>query len=906
MSKDRRKLLHIHSSVNDKQPTPATLELGELGVNNAKGNAFISTKNSNGEVVRFSEDETIIGWMEQKEVFPYEAYMRGSDNSQVGGVTEQDLLNNKSNLIIKLNQVVPEDTDYSPYDEKVNGAKDIYGNLINPISAGSYKDGAGLAIDMSQYAMIDANPSFSSVTTTCHATLNGTTEIKGKNDGCGSLLDVDVNNGNIFADNMLCESGDTVSIFAKTHLHIGGKDCSNSGGTSSITYERRPKNGQCDIKANTVDGALDEVFDRSKIYMTDTPGTGDILRTYTFIQDSGTTCQRTIGSIDIPKEHEVSAFSLTSVSGDVKSNRDATNWVFNPLSNSLNITAATDVNHLYRNTLNVNYGSTSGESTQSYDPGSGTVNTIRSSNITIPSDVAHLKRKNLTATHNGTSYVYDPAVSSAWTLSHSTLTFEAGEFTANTYNTSDPKTVKVPHGALTINYGSSSVGTFNIHETKTITIPEPIIPEPCNSPLSIYYGDNTTKLIDYYPCSGGSVTIPKIEPGVSCNEPLTIWYGNSGSTANKLIDYYPCTGGEIIIPKVEPGVSCDEPLVVKYGATCSKQATESAYTPCNGGEITIPKALKHLSYTKLDFKREGDAVPYFTYDPASTENGCEPGTVTVSIPKGEGGGLSCNDLENLTVEYGSVCNANNTSYHPCTANTKITIPKNLSDLGNIKKLKFHFNNGRGDEIYDPSAGTSGCNEDYQIIDIPCCGESGGGLSCGDLQKLTINYGSVCNANNTSYHPCTAYTEITIPKYIQDISGGKVHFSDNGCGNDCLKIDSNLCVSGTVVANSFFSSSDRNLKENIESLTVEDLEKARNVGIKSFNFKDDETKRKTYGVIAQEVQSAGLNNIVHTNEEGALSVDYTSLLLLKIASMENTIKELTTRVNILSNRLNFGK
>ena len=51
MSKDRKKLLHIHSSVNDKQPTPATLELGELGVNNAKGNAFISTKNSDGEVV---------------------------------------------------------------------------------------------------------------------------------------------------------------------------------------------------------------------------------------------------------------------------------------------------------------------------------------------------------------------------------------------------------------------------------------------------------------------------------------------------------------------------------------------------------------------------------------------------------------------------------------------------------------------------------------------------------------------------------------------------------------------------------------------------------------------------------------------------------------------------------------
>ena len=64
MAKDRKKLLHIHSSVFDKQPTPDTLEVGELGVNNASGNTFISTKNSADEVVRFSEDDTFINWME--------------------------------------------------------------------------------------------------------------------------------------------------------------------------------------------------------------------------------------------------------------------------------------------------------------------------------------------------------------------------------------------------------------------------------------------------------------------------------------------------------------------------------------------------------------------------------------------------------------------------------------------------------------------------------------------------------------------------------------------------------------------------------------------------------------------------------------------------------------------------
>ena len=97
MSKDRKKLLHIHSSVNDKQPTPSTLELGELGVNNAKGYAFISTKNSDGEVVRFSEDDTIINWMEMKEIMPYEAKLRGSDGVE-GELSQSDLINNKSNI----------------------------------------------------------------------------------------------------------------------------------------------------------------------------------------------------------------------------------------------------------------------------------------------------------------------------------------------------------------------------------------------------------------------------------------------------------------------------------------------------------------------------------------------------------------------------------------------------------------------------------------------------------------------------------------------------------------------------------------------------------------------------------------------------------------------------------------
>ena len=144
MAKNRKKLIHVHSSVYDKQPTQDSLEYGELAVNNSERMSFISTKNSSDEVVRFSEDKTLVDWMERKTVFPYTAVI---DNV--------DLEKNKSNIEFKMNQLVAKNT---PHYNDVNHAKDIDGQDING-------DG-GFAIDMSMYAMIGANPSFKTISAT--------------------------------------------------------------------------------------------------------------------------------------------------------------------------------------------------------------------------------------------------------------------------------------------------------------------------------------------------------------------------------------------------------------------------------------------------------------------------------------------------------------------------------------------------------------------------------------------------------------------------------------------------------------------------------------------------------------------------------------------------------------------
>lgn len=178
MAKDRKKLQHIHSSIADKQPTPQSLEVGEIAVNNAVDQEFLSLKNSENKVVRFSSDGQIIEWIERKEVMPYEGYTRGSDGptgtTGPNSVTNDDLLQNKSNIIIKLNQVAASATTKH---NVVNGAKDIYNKEVNPTEDGGVTDGAGFAIDMSRYAMNDANPSFSSVTVSAQTNLSGNTYI---------------------------------------------------------------------------------------------------------------------------------------------------------------------------------------------------------------------------------------------------------------------------------------------------------------------------------------------------------------------------------------------------------------------------------------------------------------------------------------------------------------------------------------------------------------------------------------------------------------------------------------------------------------------------------------------------------------------------------------------------------
>lgn len=1131
MSKDRKKLLHIHSSVNDKQPTPATLELGELGVNNAKGNAFISTKNSDGEVVRFSEDETVIGWMEQKEVFPYEGYMRGADNSQVDGVTEQDLLDNKSNLIIKLNQVVPENTDYSPYDEKVNGAKDIYGNLINPISSGGYKDGAGLAIDMSKYAMIGANPSFSSITATCHATLNGTTEIKGKGDGCGSKFTVDVANACIDATDTLNEYGVNHSNFGTScdgtkisnDTTLKGKKVFIDSPSGNLTVDIQACNH---ISGRTNDFVIRECQDNGGKVEIDTTDI-DVSASTTDIKS----CDRISAITNDFQVKECAAngkagISSTTISNSANTIDEKACTSISEVTNQFNVTECTDGQgtatiksckkfNVKSNDIVLEQCGNSGETKINSCKGISAVTdnfiveqcssgkthirscagiTLESNNITLTdgncgggqttievNDLCLVGERKINIYGDETNVGIDCDDN---TIATNTRVFgngicvnatdRASMYGANKSDLgincadNDRSTLTRVSGD-TINEGGNIVNT---NAESSINETAPIINETATTSINekaptLNYSGNTTNisgntLININANGNGG------DVAVHAKDDITVHADNLLCESGKTVTIFASEGGALTIG----GNSCDGNSDGTYPITYVRRAktgtcdihattvddaldevydrsrislTSTAHTDSSSGsnysyteytlhqdtgtcdvaipftvketivamsaetypassellkkytlwqyvgserkeigEINIPKdhILKDVSvvwgtlngdmftpctqasenchwYIKLVWNvfdpstgHQDDKVTYLPADDfikdinednSNTDRGANvdvwydgkqnwvSATTKVTIKNADGTGtkefsrangfhsLNSYTLNSVSGDVKTANTATNWTYDPFDKKVTITAATDASHI-NRKTVSWSYGDVKSaaGASYDPGDGTINTfgNTRTMSFVIP---QSVDDINRGTLKvthngftntydpasastwtlphsSLTISYGSTCALTATGVtYDTSAEKSIVVPKTISDVTGGKI---TTDCTNGCTTLTGDLCVNGVVKANALYSTSDKNLKENIKAIPYEDYHKVSSVNLKSFNFKDDDTKTKTYGVIAQDLQAVGLDNIVHKDENNNLSVDYTSLLILKIADLENTIKNLSEEIKNL--------
>ena len=158
---------------------------------------------------------------------------------------------------------------------------------------------------------------------------------------------------------------------------------------------------------------------------------------------------------------------------------------------------------------------------------------------------------------------------------------------------------------------------------------------------------------------------------------------------------------------------------------------------------------------------------------------------------------------------------------------------------------------------------------------------------------TTNLRTTIIGTKSSTKGLTIYGNIDATGWIKIGStlnvSGKTTIGSSSTSAD-LQVHGSINATNNITASAFYESSDKNLKEDITSISAIDL--ARDIQLKEFRFKADGIKR--YGVIAQDLLEEGLDNLVST-KNNHLTVDYISLLCLKIAQLEEEIKKIKMKL-----------
>ena len=163
------------------------------------------------------------------------------------------------------------------------------------------------------------------------------------------------------------------------------------------------------------------------------------------------------------------------------------------------------------------------------------------------------------------------------------------------------------------------------------------------------------------------------------------------------------------------------------------------------------------------------------------------------------------------------------------------------------------------------------------------------FACGKYNKFNVNQifsigvGTADNARKNALYITT-----------DGVIGGDSQLTNGGTSMFGLKINGGIQASEGMISPTYLNSSDERLKKDIETISEDDIDKVKNVNLKSYVFKSDNSKH--YGVIAQDVEKAGLSELVTNSSDGMKSVDYISSLILKISELENEIKNLKEQIN----------
>lgn len=109
----------------------------------------------------------------------------------------------------------------------------------------------------------------------------------------------------------------------------------------------------------------------------------------------------------------------------------------------------------------------------------------------------------------------------------------------------------------------------------------------------------------------------------------------------------------------------------------------------------------------------------------------------------------------------------------------------------------------------------------------------------------------------------------------------------------------------LYAPDFNSTSDLRLKENIEKITSA-IDKIYEVNGYTFNFKNDDTKKRKYGLVAQELVK-NFPELVSMGEDGYLKVSYDSAIPILLEALKRQKSDIDNLKEELANlKKDLGK
>lgn len=103
------------------------------------------------------------------------------------------------------------------------------------------------------------------------------------------------------------------------------------------------------------------------------------------------------------------------------------------------------------------------------------------------------------------------------------------------------------------------------------------------------------------------------------------------------------------------------------------------------------------------------------------------------------------------------------------------------------------------------------------------------------------------------------------------------------------------VTGDFRCDTLIQTSDAALKDNIRDISLA----KSNIRFKEYTLKNDNSGKKKYGVLADDIKN-DYPELVYYNEKGEAGVDYTSLLVKKVAELEATEKTMLTWRHYIGN------